>query len=161
MPEKHYGAADCSRDLRLFGRDLRRWLNSEEGGYSVLPGDYETWIAGGCWILAEALQAWIGPGAVKWSIHSQEVPGRIQHVVVKVGHCFLDGDGASSEEMLLRRWRDKERIERPFLKEFRIEETGRGSSRIECPARAVRSLTEHLRAVFGDGHHVLEWARGR
>jgi hypothetical protein len=147
---------ECSEDLVAFGHDLHDWLYADPGGWNVLPLAYPTWLQGGCWLLARALQRWIGPGSEIWSIWSSRADrGMMDHVVVRVGDCYLDGDGASNKEELLVHWEKEELLRKPFLKRFRAEEAGV----IECPVGAVRELVSALEATFGPGEQVLEWAR--
>jgi hypothetical protein len=81
----------------------------------------------------------------------------MQHVVLRVKDCYLDGDGASSREELLQRWEREEFSVKPFLKRFVAEE----ASEIECPIGAVRDLVKALNATFGPGDKVMAWASGR
>jgi len=87
-----------------------------------------------------------------WAIYSN---GRMQHVMVMVGECYLDGDGASTEGQLLRRWEKDEFVENPELGPFVAEKTGE----IECPAAVVREVVSSLNEIFGPGERVIGWAR--
>ncbi len=142
----------CPKQLRLFGKDLHRWVNSEEGGLPLLPPGYEDWETGGCGILAQALHRWIGPGSKKYAVMGG---GRMWHVVVHVGGCYLDGKGASTEKELLSRWKQKIGGE-AHLHPFRVKESGN----IECPALAAKDLERALHNTFSDGNQVLKWAGG-
>lgn len=143
----------CSKQLRVFGNDLHRWINSEKGGLLILPPGYETWEVGGCWILAQALQKWVGPESKKYGVAGG---GRTWHVVVRVGDCYLDGSGASTEKELLSHWKHMGIGPDAHLRPFRVKEAGN----IECPATAARDLERALHRTFGDGNQVLEWAEG-
>jgi hypothetical protein len=142
----------CPRWTRLFGRDLKHWLDDPNGAWTILPEGWLTWVSGGCWILARALHEWIGEGSEIWAIYS-EIGSDIldpniipQHVVVKVGNCFLDGDGASNEKELLERWETKEGLRYPELRPAKTEDLDEVI--IECPIDAVKDLVKALDHTF-------------
>jgi hypothetical protein len=142
----------CPRWTRLFGRDLKHWLYDVKGAWPILPEGWDTWLAGGCWVLARALHEWIGKGSEIWAVYS-EVGSDVlhpdiipQHVVVKIGDCFLDGDGASNEAQLLKRWGEVEGLIYPELRPVKIEELE--SVGIECPVGVVRDLVKALDHTF-------------
>lgn len=148
----------CSRALRLFGRDLHQYLYSKRGVSFQLPRFLGEWAMGGCWIVAEALHAWIGPGSSLWAIYGSTPFHRygMHHVVVKVGECYLDGEHVFSEERLLRYWEEDQEVEEILLKKF--HPSGAKAMDIPCPARIVRDLVRGLQGKFGDGEQVLKWA---
>lgn len=74
------------------------------------------WLDGGCLPLAQALSVWLGSGAKLWAV--RDGFGRAQHVVVRLGDLYLDGDGASSAQALRRRWKRWEGIAEPHLTPF-------------------------------------------
>lgn len=144
--------------MELFGKDLHTWLYADPGGWNALPLAYSTWLEGGCWLLARALHEWIGDGSTMWTLYSSSLWDSTtfpQHVVVKVGECFLDGDGASTEQQLLHRWVTEERVLNPGLKPFILEEAEEYG--IECPIGALRDLARGLSRTFGSGDAVLRW----
>jgi len=95
-----------------------------DDSYALLPN--ETWLAGGCWTAAEALKAWLPPRYGRLvELYDMEKDRKrkrraIQHVLVEVHTAdgktgYLDGDGYSTREELLERWRRVERLESPYL----------------------------------------------
>lgn len=146
----------CHDSLKAFGSDLQDYLYADPGGWNILPLAYSTWLQGGCWVLAQALHEWIGAGSELWAIFDVETD-LMQHVVLRVKGCYLDGDGASSRDELLQRWEREEFTVKPFLKRFVAEE----ASEIECPVGAVRDLVAALNTMFGPGDKVVAWASGR
>jgi hypothetical protein len=96
---------------------LSDYLYSEEV-FSILeeelPGS--SWVQGGCWPLAEALRREIGGELVgvwgRWR-------GFPDHIVCRIApNTYLDGDGISTEEELLYRWREIEGMKDPYLEAF-------------------------------------------
>jgi hypothetical protein len=141
----------CSRSIRLFGRDLKSWLRRD--GWGFLPQEYSDWAAGGCWLLARALHEWIGKPSELWAVYSEvgsDVlrPDRIpQHVVLRIGDCFLDGDGASTEKQLLDRWEKVEGLRDPELRPANIAELE--ELMMECPVGPLKDLKRGLEQTFG------------
>lgn len=142
----------CSLRMKEFGEALHALLYFKREVWAVLPdpGTY-TWTAGGCWILAQALHQWLGE---KSSLQALKNRGddEVEHVVVKVGSCYLDGDGAWDKLGLLTFYKE-EGIKHPYLGEFRQEE----ASRIDCSYQAVEALMAHLEEEFGPGPSMIEW----
>jgi len=130
-----------------FGKALSRWLKTNKA-YACLP-DNCTWSAGGCWILARALKKYIGKEAKLETILSAglQIP---QHVVVRVGDVYLDGDGASSAWRLVQRWEKLEWMDVtdivPFSKD--LQRVGR-SQGIPCAAGTVDRLVDEITKKFG------------
>lgn len=98
-------------DWKQFTRAARRLLWSDRMLRTLHYLNDAGWNDGGCRILAEANLLWLGPLAERYVLIDRK---QVQHVVVRVGDRYLDGDGASTERTLLRRWR-REGLERPFL----------------------------------------------
>lgn len=149
----------CPGLVRYFGRELKRWLYSEAGGWPFIPGHYASWVSGGCWVLARALHEWIGLRSELQVIYSftdseyfaDKMP---QHVVVKIGNCYLDGDGASTEHALLSRWINKEGLAEPELRPMDVEKLE--TAGIECPIGPVRDVVRELNRRFGPGSALLD-----
>jgi hypothetical protein len=83
---------------------------------ALLPG--YGWNDGGCAILALALLKYFGVGQLVgvWSGRDWPLSGSVlEHVVLKVGNVYLDGEGVSTEAALLERWRVKERVKNLHL----------------------------------------------
>lgn len=88
----------------------------EESALHWLPTGASNWCEGGCLVLAQALRAATQGGeivAVRNGNH-----GSAEHLVVALGHVYLDGDGISSEGQLLHRWRTVERLPAPCLGQY-------------------------------------------
>jgi hypothetical protein len=143
----------CPPRLREFGNALHRLLYFKKEVWEILPKDWGTWVAGGCRILAEALHGWIGPRSSMWALKGSRYHN-VNHVVVRVGDCYLDGDGASTERALLKRWEEFELVPDPYLRPFRPEE----AMDLECPTRPIRALVAALEEEFGSGPALMEWA---
>lgn len=82
--------------------------------------DDGTWLAGGCWTLAVALQEHFGPSLARFMVILRSPQNPVcDHVVVEICQgdaCFyLDGDGVSTREELLHRWRTVERLPDPYF----------------------------------------------
>ena len=118
LPARRSSAGAHAYQRRVDPRgDLNRALRRLLGGtaaYALLPDDYVSWFAGGCRILAEAMCHWLDlDESALWAVGTSGVP--VQHVVVRVGTYFLDGDGISFAETLLRRWRRREGLQGAWL----------------------------------------------
>jgi hypothetical protein len=122
---------------------LKSFLDSEEA-YALLDRRL-TWNAGGCWILAEAVKKWIGPGAELFAIGTVRVP--VHHVVVRVGDTYIDGDGAQSRTELLRKMETMEFMREPKLTKLDRRLARKGG--IVCPNVSVTKLTELIRRRVG------------
>jgi hypothetical protein len=139
--------------MKEFGDALHGFLYLKKEVWELLPGRFDTWLAGGCWLLAEALHAWIGPRSSMWSLMGSQYHN-VNHVVIRVGNCYLDGDGASTERELLKRWENEELVPKPYLRPFRPEE----AQNIECPVGPGKALVVALEEEFGPGPALVEWA---
>jgi hypothetical protein len=147
--------------MRALGRRLRRVLDSR-AAYEILGPSGGTWMAGGCWILAEALQRCLrsrGYDAHLYAVRSREKEREVvEHVVVGVrgnaSHAhggyeiwFLDGDGAATSAELLDKMRRVERVPSPYLTRF--TKTDAKAERafpfgIVCPPVKVERLSAWL-----------------
>ena len=96
-----------------FGKRLRRYLASNHS-YEVAGPDFPgTWMAGGCYLLAHALKAVLGPDAEIVGVGTDVAP--LDHVVVKYAGRYLDADGASSLPELLHKMETVEHRPNPRL----------------------------------------------
>jgi hypothetical protein len=94
------------------GRRLRKILLADPA-FAILDRHIGgTWLEGGCGLLAATLekmgmgQLWVLEGCQRGSTVHQ-----VHHFLVRAPDgMFLDGDGASSEQTLLHRWKDLESI---------------------------------------------------
>jgi hypothetical protein len=74
------------------------------------------WHDGGCRILADAYLLILPKASRYVLVGSRGTPNaQVQHVLVRVGDHYLDGDGASTEATLLRRWGTLEGVSRARL----------------------------------------------
>ena len=98
---------------------LKKVLSTNEA-YAILdsafPGGVDTWVAGGCYLLARALMR-IAPNAelmvLRGLTKEQEQTKEFtepqpEHVLIKLGSSLIDGDGVSTERALIRRWKKYE-----------------------------------------------------
>ena len=132
-----------ARDL---GRAIRRAVKSDEA-YAIL-GKHGTWTEGGCWILAAALKRLLGRRSRLAAVRRSDEPVA-QHILVELDGAFLDADGISTREQLLRRWRDLEGIPNPSVTAMTAEMARRArSDGIPFSAGKARRLAAYLsRAV--------------
>jgi hypothetical protein len=117
----------------LLGRAIRHFCRTDES-FALLDrtkGTGGTWTSGGCWILAHAIaKGFNGQVYCVMSRGDTLVEGnvtdeaRAQHFVAKIGHLYLDADGASMKDTLLRRWKNLEHLHDPFLEPFEAQPTG-------------------------------------
>ena len=128
--------------IRQWATRLKKYLNSDQA-YALLPEDVCSWISGGCLPLARALVNLLGPEAELRAIGSDT--NMHEHVVVVYGSWYFDGDGASHEVTLLRRWRTQEYLDNPFLLEF----SDAYATQLYDNAELVAAITEALRAEVG------------
>ncbi len=65
----------------------------------------ETWISGGCFILAPALVRLLGPRAELWAVcNSDDEQGHIEHSFVRYGDWCIDGTGILSPLAMRQLW---------------------------------------------------------
>jgi 8-oxo-dGTP pyrophosphatase MutT (NUDIX family) len=100
-------------DWRAFSRALKKLLWGPLLSMLHPLGD-AGWNDGGCRVLADANLLWL-PRATRYVVtgthdHGPGGPAKVQHVLVRVGDRYLDGDGASTEATLLKRWRTQEDV---------------------------------------------------
>lgn len=137
------------RGTRNMGAIIKQYFASERA-YHVLDASQElaggTWVAGGCWVGALALQR-VLPGSELWVLTSHGTP---QHVVVAYQGSFFDADGASSRAQLLRRWRDVEGLSElqlvPWAGAAWLEHAG-----LVCPIDVVATVANDLQQVLRRG----------
>lgn len=90
----------CSPGAISFGKVLKTYLSERSFENSW-------WTHGGCWILAQAIHEYLGGDRTElWAIGSP-FSGSAYHVAVKVGDCFLDAEGASTKEQIMKVWKNK------------------------------------------------------
>ena len=99
------------REERAIERAIHRVAGSNES-YTVLPDG--TWLEGGCGIFARAIQKAVksayGVDAGLYALRGGK-QGLIQHILVRIGDCYYDADGRSTERELLDRWEYLELVE--------------------------------------------------
>lgn len=146
----HAQASQSNPTPQQLGVRIKKILNTREA-YAILdkagPG-IDTWLAGGCALLAVALSR-LGLGALTvLEGRSGNGPWQVQHWLVQAsGFCF-DGDGASTPATLLKRWRDVEGVAeaalRPATSEDRKHSTGISARRPEVVQELENLLRQHL-----------------
>jgi hypothetical protein len=129
-------------DLRKLGYSLQKFFRSEEA-YSLLDSNPETagtmWGAGGCWVIAAALQPLLS-GSKLVAV----VDGGVQHhVLVEQNGWYLDNRGASSMGKLLKYWRTQEFLRDPRIEPFRVAE----ATELVCPVKLVATLKQRLKPL--------------
>lgn len=133
-------AAQCPRRVRIFGERLAAFLGSKPI-VEILPDpNYHTWLEGGCWILAQALHEWLG--APLWAVWDKREEA-VEHVVVRIDGCYLDGRGASTKKELLDSFSALGYL--PKMVRFKPED----APDIDCPLDVVDRLKEALKTQFG------------
>lgn len=84
--------------------------------YTVLPDGI--WLEGGCGIFARAIQKAVenvyGVDTCLYALRGGK-QGMIQHILVRIGVCYYDADGRSTERELLERWENLELVEHPRI----------------------------------------------
>ena len=134
----------CTVEMKAFGQRLRRFLRRAEA-YAILDAHVGgTWMAGGCWLLAEALAPLVQrPLVAVWSFAGAGIVQ--QHVVLQLAEdCFLDADGAQSATALLRKMVRVERLDQPYLDRF----DPHAATGMSCPTRGVHQLQQALRRTL-------------
>ncbi len=143
-----------SVDPKALGRAVRQYCQSEDS-YAVLDAtgaEGGTWTSGGCWILAEAVAKGFG-GRVYCLVGTpegfgEETPSGVpspQHFVAKVGHLFIDADGASTEKTLLHRWEKVEHVRTPFLEAYAGQVVDQGTPRPEKTGEIIDGINGWLK----------------
>ena len=144
-------------NLKRFAACLKKAISTKEAYAALDKGPGGTWTAGGCWTLAHAvnglvdgeLMAIVTPAELELDEDGNEIdPGyefRVQHVVVKVGRQYLDGDGLSTEKKLLRRWNEDEGLGDgdlvPFTEDLQAEAL---ADRTLCDTQVVTAILPSL-----------------
>lgn len=134
--------------LQKFTAEFLRYLYHPEGGGKV--EEYGMWDSGGCWTLAQALHDWLGPKtSLHWVVGWDPKKGYgpvPQHVVLKIGNFYIDGNGIYTANELLEWWRDIELYRSLSMRPFDSEEAGRLS--IHCKSvmreQLVADFERHL-----------------
>lgn len=160
LPDLEYDLPDANRlffishfapeKLQKFAVDLIWYLYSPDKGGQI--DEYGMWDSGGCWTLAQALHDWIGPRtSMHWVVGWDPQKGYYgpvpQHVVLKIGNFYIDGNGIYTARELLDWWRDVENFKSLSLKPFSSEEAARLS--VHCQMgmreRLIRDFQKYLR----------------
>jgi len=134
---------------------LRRFLWGKRVAPLLAELEYG-WLDGGCHTCANGLYHWLmrsralEPAAVNRMIIA-DLYCPAHHVVVRLLHngrrWYFDANGVSTEEHLLRYWRQEEHLRDPWLREYDdalLSEVG-----IVCLPRISVRLAEELLTVFG------------
>lgn len=90
---------------RKLSRQLHRFLYSERRFVCYLDEDQGSWTSGSCWRLAGAFRLWARAGGTRvQQVAIWNDRGRAEHVLVRSGDCYLDGDGISTLDEIVHRW---------------------------------------------------------
>lgn len=131
----------CPKWLEDFADDLRYLLGGSEARRLS-----ESWVASGCFILAEALRQWSDGDVTLWSIVDPWVKDKrfeAVHVVARFGDCFVDAEGAWTEEELLKNW--ERRNGAPNLRPF----SRKDAAVYELPSHpSIKKLVRMLEIEF-------------
>jgi hypothetical protein len=118
-------------------KDLSKKIKLNNDLYTIFNDEARTGpLDGGCYAMAKAIQNTIGGDLYT----VQNYSGIGQHVVVKVGKNFWDGNGKSSERKLLKEWGTTEGVKGPSLRPFREDDVP-DSPRTES---LINKVTDHL-----------------
>lgn len=147
----------CSQTGIALANALSKWLmrQDEEGPLKILlKEEMRSWTRGGCWLLGAALQKWLGPKARLWAVY-RHLPAlnedRVDHIALKVGDCFIDGDGIWTAEELIENTQGYYTAYQTEADLWIGEFDERLVGKILCRPSAVRKLAKGLEAEFGDG----------
>lgn len=116
--------------MNTFSKRLRRLVWGRAVG--LMAKRNGTWLAGQCWILAEAVLRWITlsrvlpPEAIflvivgdsRCPVHHVLVCVVLQGKAEQERRWYIDANGANMEGPLLRYWKDEEGLDEPFLGKF-------------------------------------------
>jgi hypothetical protein len=112
-----------------------------------------TWRAGLCWDLADGLIKWINfsrtlPPSAVFPVIVGDVKCPAHHVAVCVENIwYLDANGISTKEELLRYWQNEEGLEEPFIAPY--DEQLLTEQGILRDARMITRLADCFLSVFG------------
>lgn len=132
-------------------------LTRSKAAYTWIDDHPETsgaasYHAGGCWPLASAIAAVLGPQAELWQVdgkRSGQAAFGPQHVFVRVGSFALDANGATPFSTYAQHYADQELLDEPVLRSL-DPLACRAADIPEAPALAARleaALRARLRAA--------------
>lgn len=101
--------------INQFSNRLKKFLYQEHI-FNVLPEI--GWLDGGCRSLMKVLQLWLGEHVETYQIVKQLDQQHSEHALVRVGEYFIDGDGVSTLEELIRRWYEEEGFSNVIIRPF-------------------------------------------
>ena len=169
-------ATATTRDVGAYGRWLKKALWTPPAVAILTELGADTWLSGGCAVLALALKKVFGPRAQLVVIRAGRTgtggPNQVEHVLVQVdGKYYLDGDGASAESSLLNRWRKVEKLPQARVTElvrrselwdtgfYQDDESVDALAKIIDPAGVSKSnpgiIQRFAGGVLGKGHWIL------
>ena len=134
---------------------LRRFLWGKRVAPLLAELEYG-WLDGGCHTCASSLYQWMMRSrALELAALSLMIIADLHcpahHVVVRVLHngrrWYLDANGVSTEEQLLRYWRQEEHLRDPWLRGY--DDALLSEAGIVCLPRISVRLTEELLTAFG------------
>lgn len=129
---------------RELGRRIREILSSDEAHQILDDFGAKSWVAGGCQILAMSLEEWLGDVAPVFLVSENGY----MHTAIRIGDCYLDADGASTEKQLLKRWKTKKNVKRIEVQDTRWDPSYQHPEEV---SRIIHRLVEILNQQIGPG----------
>lgn len=115
---------EAPKHLQEFAADLIDYLYAPDKGAKI--DEYGMWDMGNCWTLAQSLHDWIGSRSRMFWVAGRDPKRHLgalpQHVVLKLGNFYLDGNGLYTEKELLSWWEDLEQFVDLSIKPFSEKE---------------------------------------
>ena len=124
------------------GTAVKKFTSSNASFTTILDktdAQGSTWSAGGCWILADAVQKKFGG-----ELYSVTDKNQTQHIVTKIGDKFIDADGVSTKSELLNRMKTAEGHANPKLEPLDPTKVSADIVRPTKQAEISAALDKHL-----------------
>ena len=118
-------------------RRLKEVLSSNDA-YKILGNDVDTWLSGGCQLLAESLKRVFPFGEILCIYEAKNGADKPEHCVFHIDGLYLDGDGVQTQTALLTNWREKEGLENPLIGPYHRQPDW------HCPPDKVDQLADFL-----------------
>lgn len=124
-------------NAKELGNKIKRAVRSKDGEEILDYYRLNLWTEGGCWALAKAIHRKFGGKLFAMTDPGIQKPfdKHAQHVVVKIGSYYLDGDGAQTKDELVERWEYNHSRPALFMP---LEDTI--TKDINCSLRAVNDI---------------------
>ena len=80
------------------------------------------WLDGGCRSLMRAIEYWMEDEPIQtYQIVKNRSCLHSEHALIRIGKCYIDGDGISTYHALYQRWRNVERLSHVYIRPFKPE----------------------------------------